>query len=59
MSNTAADLFLAAHPQYDPEHVQHIAQFADTNGIPYCTECNDWHFADEEHSATEGDLFNE
>jgi hypothetical protein len=47
---TPAQDFLANRPYYDPEHVAHIARVKAADGTPYCWECHDWHFPDEEHS---------
>lgn len=43
--------FLAHRPYYDPDHVQHIAEYKTyILGVPFCTVCFDWHTSDEEHS---------
>jgi hypothetical protein len=42
--------FHNARPYYDRANVEVIAEHARRENIPFCTECNDWHFASEDHS---------
>lgn len=44
------DDFLSAHPWCDADHVRDLAAFAEIESIPYCSECHDWHHANEDHS---------
>lgn len=43
--------FLARRPQYDRAHVEEIAARCETRGIPWCSECVDWHGPDEPHTS--------
>jgi hypothetical protein len=47
---TPVEDFLRNRPRYDPEHVAYIAARRDADGTPYCWECHDWHYPDEDHS---------
>lgn len=47
---TPAEDFLRRHSFYDPEHVEYIARTKEADGTPYCWECGDWHYPDEQHS---------
>lgn len=51
-----AEDFYVNHPYYDREHVAYIADRKAEQGVPYCRECHDWHFADEQHSMSEEEL---
>lgn len=42
--------FMTAHPCYVPSHVLAILRHANTMGIPYCSECHDWHTPNVPHS---------
>lgn len=44
------DLFRQGRPYYTRRHVEAIAAAAEAEGRPFCTECNDWHWVDEQHS---------
>jgi hypothetical protein len=51
---TDAQRFLAAHPYYTAEHVEHIARVKAEQSIPFCEVCLDWHIpVEEEHSMVE------
>jgi hypothetical protein len=43
--------FLTAHPGFEATHVVEIAEFAESESIPYCVSCHDWHHPSEEHSS--------
>jgi hypothetical protein len=42
--------FLATRPEYTREHVEYIASVKYRDATPYCWECHDWHYPDEEHT---------
>lgn len=50
MSDPVAD-FLSARPRFDRAHVEQIAASCESEGIPFCSTCHDWHTSDEDHSA--------
>lgn len=41
---------LAARPHYAPVHVAEIAAACAAEGIPFCTDCNDFHRPEELHT---------
>jgi len=43
--------FMKKRPQYTEQHVRDIARDCDYDGIPFCSECADWHNANEDHSS--------
>lgn len=46
----AIKLFHELHPYYDIEHVQEIADINESELVPFCTECKDWHLTYEQHT---------
>lgn len=55
MSNV--DRFMAARGSipYTRRHVEEIEAHVTAAGIPFCDECCDWHYPDDEHSTTDAD----
>lgn len=50
-----AEDFYLHHSWATREHAAYVAGVKADDGTPYCRECHDWHFADEQHSMTEED----
>lgn len=44
-----AAAFVAAHPWSPLDHATYLAEL--NQGMPFCTECADWHHPGELHSA--------
>lgn len=42
--------FLERRPYYTDGHVREISEYAHRDGIPWCSECADWHFPEDEHT---------
>lgn len=50
---TPAQMFVLAHLWATEEHAEHVASHHSATGIPFCTECADWHTQDDDHSLVE------